>query len=42
MGKTVRRGFGTKNGRQRGYKQGGKGRNRTSNCRHPSIKKSRK
>jgi len=37
-----RKGFGRKNGRQQGFKKGGRGRNRTSVCRHPSIKKSRK
>ena len=33
-----RRGFGTKNGSQQGLKAGGQGRNRTSTCRHPTIK----
>jgi len=42
MGKIIKGGFGKKNGGQHGYKQGGQGRNRTSNCRHPSIKKNRK
>lgn len=42
MGKTVRSGYGRKNGSQKGFKQNGQGRNRTSDCRHPSIKKSRK
>ena len=37
-----RKGFGKKTGSQRGQKQGGRGRNRTSVCRHPSIKKSRR
>ncbi len=39
MGKTIR--YGMKNGSQKGYKKGGRGRNRTKNCRHPSIKKNR-
>ena len=34
--------YGRKTGSQIGLKSGGKGRNRTSNCRHPKIKKSRK
>lgn len=42
MGKTVRSGYGKKNGQRKGYKQGGRSRNRTSICRHPSIKKGRK
>ena len=37
-----RRGYGKRDGRQLGYKQGGLGRNRTDECRHPSIKKNRK
>ena len=37
-----RKGFGKKDGSQRGLKQGGRGRNRTNKCRHPSIKKGRK
>ena len=37
-----RRGYGRKDGSQRGRQGGGRGRNRTSNCRHPSIKKKRK
>ena len=36
-----RRGFGKRDGRQLGQKSGGRGRNQTSNCRHPSIRKSR-
>ena len=36
-----RTGFGKKDGSQRGWKQGGGGRNRTSECRHPKIKKER-
>jgi len=42
MGKTVRSGFGKKSGQRKGYKQGGRGRNRTTTCRHPLIKKGRK
>jgi len=42
MGKIVRTGYGAKSGDRKGYKQGGRGANRTSNCRHPSIKKGRK
>jgi len=34
-----RRGFGKKDGSQRGFKVGGRGRNRTSKCRHPEKKK---
>lgn len=36
-----REGYGRKKGDQKGYKQGGRGRNRTDNCRHPTIKKNR-
>ena len=36
-----RRGFGKRDGSQRGRQQGGRGRNQTSNCRHPSIRKNR-
>ncbi len=35
----VRRGYGRKDGSQRGRKSGGRGRNRTTVCRHPSKKK---
>jgi len=38
----ARKGFGKKNGSRQGMKQGGRGRNQTSTCRHPSIKKRRK
>lgn len=38
----VKEGYGKKDGSQRGSKEGGGGRNRTSNCRHPKIKKERK
>lgn len=34
-----RRGYGQKDGSQKGSRQGGRGRNRTANCRHPTIKK---
>jgi len=34
-----RRGFGKKDGSQRGRKAGGRGRNKTSECRHPDISK---
>ena len=34
--------YGKKSGSQIGYKSGGRGRNRTTNCRHPKIKKSRR
>ena len=37
-----RRGFGRKDGSQRGRKAGGRGQNRTSICRNPSKKKNRK
>jgi len=33
--------FGAKDGSQRGLKNGGRGRNKTSSCRHPNIKKGR-
>jgi len=39
--KKRRSGFGLKDGSSRGMKKGGRGRNRTTVCRHPS-KKSRK
>ena len=34
-----RRGFGRKDGSQQGLKQGALGRNRTSVCRHPNLKR---
>ena len=37
----ARRGFGRKDGSQRGMKAGGRGRNQTNKCRHPSKKKNR-
>jgi len=36
-----RRGYGKKEGKQNGAKEGGRGRNRTSKCRHPELKKKR-
>ena len=36
-----RAGYGLKDGSGRGRKAGGRGRNRTSTCRHPAIKKGR-
>ncbi len=38
----VRTGRGLKDGKRAGMKEGGRGRNRTSTCRHPSIKRRRK
>jgi len=38
----ARSGFGRRNGSQRGMKAGGRGRNQTSNCRHPKVKARRK
>lgn len=38
----VKRGFGKRDGKQRGLKQGGQGRNQTADCRHPPVKKNRK
>jgi len=38
----VRRKFGKKDGSQRGQSSNGKGRNKTSECRHIEIKKKRK
>ena len=37
-----RQGYGLRDGSQRGRREGGRGRNRTSNCRHPKIKKRRR
>ena len=37
----VREGHGMRDGSQRGRKEGGGGRNRTSDCRHPEIKAER-
>jgi len=36
-----RREFGRKEGNQLGWSSGGRGRNRTNDCRHPSIRKTR-
>jgi len=36
-----RRGYGRMDGSQRGYRTGGRGRNRTSSCRHPRIRDTR-
>jgi len=33
--------YGSKDGSQRGRKSGGRGRNQTSSCRHPKIKRNR-
>ena len=37
----MKEGFGLKDGSQKGLKVGGRGRNRTIECRHPLIKKER-
>jgi len=37
--KMSRKGFGKKDGSRRGLKANGRGRNRTSNCRHPKRRK---
>jgi len=34
-----RAGYGKKDGQQKGRKEGGKGRNRTDECRHPEKKR---
>jgi len=36
-----RRGFGKRDGSQRGRSNGGRGRNQSKVCRHPKIKKNR-
>lgn len=36
-----RSGYGRKDGLQKGLKSGGRGRNQTSTCRHPAVKKRR-
>ena len=38
----VRKGYGLKDGSRKGLKLGGRGRNKTSTCRHPNIKKKRR
>lgn len=35
----VKENYGKKDGSKKGFKQSGKGRNRTDNCRHPNIRK---
>jgi len=35
----VKKGYGLRNGSKRGSKVGGRGRNRTDDCRHPTKKK---
>lgn len=35
----VRQGYGRKDGSRRGRLSGGRGRNQTSNCRHPSKRR---
>ena len=37
----VRQGYGTKDGSQKGRREGGRGRNRTTTCRHPKVKADR-
>jgi len=37
-----RKGYGLKKGDQKGRKEGGRGRNRTDDCRHPEKKKGRR
>lgn len=37
----ARKGYGKKDGSGRGFLEGGMGRNRTEDCRHPSLKKKR-
>ena len=34
-------GYGNKDGSQKGKKQGGRGHNKTTTCRHPVVKKRR-
>jgi hypothetical protein len=36
-----RAGYGLKNGSRAGRENGGRGKNKTSTCRHPTIKKKR-
>ena len=38
----VRKNYGQKDGSQKGRKTGGRGRNQTSDCRHPEIKRKRR
>jgi len=37
----VKKGYGRKDGLQRGLRSNGRGRNRTSICRHPKIRRRR-
>lgn len=39
MNKTSKPGYGKKDGSRTGLKNGGRGRNKTSTCRHPNKKK---
>lgn len=39
---TMRPGYGRKDGSQRGFRSGGRGRNRTSSCRHPKTRSIRR
>jgi len=34
-----RTGYGRKDGSRRGFKAGGRGRNKTSTCRHPKLRR---
>ena len=34
--------YGRKDGSGRGWKEGGRGRNRTNRCRHPTIKRGKR
>jgi len=33
-----RKGYGKKDGSRRGFREGGRGRNRTNKCRHPKMR----
>lgn len=37
-----RQGYGKKDGSGHGWKEGGRGKNRSNKCRHPTLKKKRK
>lgn len=37
----VRKGFGKKDGSRKGQEAGGRGRNQTDNCRHPSKRRNK-
>jgi len=41
MTRMIRQGFGLKDGSGRGWKLGGRGRNRTTRCRHPETRRKR-